>query len=75
MHKKHLAEKAAEDKKKRMELKQRKEAEYKKRAAAVYEVKDDAAATLQKEIDDEKYVLIHSIFHLATMILPWLKRT
>lgn len=55
--KKKLAEKEAGEVTKRMEAKQRREEELKKKSSAIYEVTEDEAVKLQKEIDAEKYVL------------------
>lgn len=52
-HEKQLAEKEAE-KKKRLEAKRRKEEQLKNQSSAIYEVTDEEAKNLQKEIDDEK---------------------
>lgn len=53
-HKKQLAEKEAEEKK-RLEAKRRKEEQLKKESSAIYEVNDEEAAQLQKEIDAKKW--------------------
>lgn len=54
-HKKKLAEKEAEEKK-RLEAKRRKEEKLKKESSAIYEVTDEEAACMQKEIDEQKFV-------------------
>lgn len=51
--KKQQAEKEAEEKK-RLEAKRRKEEQLKKESAAIYEVTDEEAERLQKEIDAKK---------------------
>lgn len=52
-HEKQQAEKEAEEKK-RLESKRRKEEQLKKESSAIYEVTDEEASRLQKEIDSEK---------------------
>lgn len=52
-HKKQKAAKEAEEKR-RLEAKNRKEDQLKNKSAAIYEVSDEEASTLQKEIDAEK---------------------
>lgn len=52
-HKKQRAEKEAEEKK-RLEAKRRKDEQLQKESSAIYEVTDEEAARLQKEIDDSK---------------------
>lgn len=54
-HKKQLAEKEAEEKR-RLEAKRRKEEQGKKESSAIYELTDEEANRMQREIDDEKYV-------------------
>lgn len=50
---KQRAEKEAEEKR-RLEAKRRKEEQQKKESSAIYEVTDEEAASLQKEIDEQK---------------------
>lgn len=52
-HKKQKAAKEAEEKK-RLEAKIRKEEQLKNKSAAIYEVSDEEASKLQKEIDAER---------------------
>lgn len=65
-HKKQLAAKEAEEKK-RLEAKRRKEEQSKKESSAIYEVTDEEAAHLQKEIDEQKYVYI---YHIEMVFTP-----
>lgn len=55
--KKKMAEREKNEVTQRLEAKQRREEELKKKSSAIYEVTDEEAAKLQKEIDEEKYVL------------------
>lgn len=55
-HKKELAAKETAEASKRLEAKMRREEELKKQSSAIYEVTEEEAAKLQKEIDDEKCV-------------------
>lgn len=52
-HNRQKAEKENEEKK-RLEAKRRKEEQLKKESAAIYEVTDEEAERLQREIDDKK---------------------
>lgn len=52
-HRKQRAAREAEEKK-RLEAKRRKEEQLKKESSAIYEVTDEEAAQLQKEIDESK---------------------
>lgn len=52
---KQCAEKEAEEKR-RLEAKRRKEEQSKKESSAIYEVTDEEANRLQKEIDEQKYI-------------------
>lgn len=52
-HRKQRAEREAEEKK-RLEAKRRKDEQTKKESSAIYEVTDEEAAQLQKEIDDSR---------------------
>lgn len=56
-HKKQKAEKEAEEKR-RQEAKRRKEEQLKKESSAIYEVTDEEAERLQKEIDAKKYAFL-----------------